>query len=55
MPYEIRRNPPGGCPASKPYAVVNQQTDRVMGCHPSHEAAVQQLRALMANEPGAKN
>ncbi len=50
MPYAVRQNY-GGCAG---YAVVNTQTGRVMGCHPSRDRASAQVAALYANEPSAR-
>lgn len=51
MPWRVERS--ASCPASKPFAVVNQDTGRRMGCHATRAAARQQLAALNANEPQA--
>src|SRR5512132_1414632 len=53
MPWRVGRN--AKCPASKPWAVTNKQTGRVMGCHATEEAAKRQLAALNANEPQASS
>lgn len=37
------------CPASKPYAVVNKDTGRLVGCHASQASAKKQMAALQAN------
>ena len=52
MPWIVEKG--HGCPAGKPWAVVNQQTKKVEGCHPSKDAATQQQKALYANEPQTK-
>ena len=51
MPYHVTQS--GSCPTSRPWACVNSQTGRVMGCHDTQGAARQQMAALYANEPGA--
>jgi hypothetical protein len=48
VPWKIQRS--GGCPDGKPYAVVKESDGSVAGCHPTHGAAVAQLRALYAHE-----
>ena len=48
MPYMIRRQ-------DGRYCVVNQDTNRVYGCHDTRDEAEAQLRALFANTgPEAK-
>ena len=51
MPYIIRRD--SRCPVSKPWAVVNQQTSDLRGCHASKQHARQQQKALYVNVPDA--
>lgn len=41
------------CPASKPWAVKNQQTGDLRGCHPTENHARRQQRALYAIVPDA--
>lgn len=41
------------CPEGKPFAVVKDVDDSVVGCHASRNAADDQLAALYANEPDA--
>lgn len=53
MPWRVGRS--AKCPASKPWAVTNKQTGRVMGCHATEEAAKRQLAALNAREPQASS
>lgn len=47
MPYEIRAQ--GG-----EFCVMKQGTNERMGCHPTREKAMAQMRALHANEPMGK-
>lgn len=47
MPYTVEREHSGK------YNVVNQESHKVMGAHPTRRQAIGQLRALYANEPGA--
>lgn len=49
MPYRI--GPSDQCPADKPHAVMKKADGKVMGCHPTEEAAQKQMAALHANEP----
>lgn len=48
MPWRISRS--GGCPSSRPWAVIKESDGSVVGCHPSRERAVRQQRALYARE-----
>lgn len=50
MPYQMEENY-SHCPAEKPWAVVNQQTGDLKGCHARRQDALAHLRALYANEP----
>jgi len=52
MPYVIKLD--DRCPASKPWAVANQQTNDLRGCHPTKEHAREQQKALYANVPDAR-
>jgi len=52
VPYVIKRD--DRCPASKPFAVVNQQTGDLRGCHPTEDHARQQQKALYVNVPDAR-
>lgn len=36
------------CPIGKPFAVVNQNTGKLVGCHPTLDEAHQQMKALYA-------
>ena len=47
MPYSVRKR-------GKKYVVVNKDTGKVKGTHPSKAKANRQLRALYANVPDAK-
>ena len=49
MPWHVAQS--ASCPPSRPWAVVNSQTGRVMGCHPSKASALKQLAALNVAEP----
>lgn len=49
MPYAVKKN--GKCGASKPYAVVEDETNDVMGCHETEQEANAQLAALYTSEP----
>ena len=48
MPWSKKQNSPD-CPSDKPVAVVNDDTDEVMGCHADDESADAQIAALNAN------
>lgn len=52
MPYTISQS--AQCPSSKPWAVKNQSTGAVVGCHPTKQKAQKQLAALQINVPDAK-
>lgn len=43
MPYEISQR-------GDRYCVVKQETSQSMGCHGTRDEAVQQTRAILANE-----
>lgn len=49
MPWHIQNNH-SECPSGRPWAVVKDGTGEVEGCHPSREAANDQLAALHAAE-----
>lgn len=49
MPWHTVQNH-SECPSSRPWAVVKDDTGEVEGCHPSREAANDQLAALHAAE-----
>jgi hypothetical protein len=51
MPWRVQRS--DRCPTSRPWAVINQRTGAVQGCHASQAAARQQMAALYASEPSA--
>lgn len=53
VPYRKVHNH-GGCPSSKPWAVINSQTGDVKGCHASEEKANAQLGILARVERGEK-
>lgn len=53
MPWIVREDR-DKCPASKPWAVLNQQTGDLRGCHPTKEHATQQQKALYASVPGSR-
>lgn len=53
MPYKIVKDEKK-CSPSKPFACINSDTGKVHGCHPTRQAAIQQLRALYRNVPDAK-
>lgn len=46
MPWKIEK---GRCPAGKPWAVVQIDNDKVVGCHPTKGDAVKQVAALNIN------
>lgn len=48
MPWTITENH-SDCPTSKPYAVVNEDSGAVEGCHETRENAVRQIGALEEN------
>src|SRR6266487_1511799 len=54
MPYHLDDNS-SQCPKSKPHAVINTATGKVVpgGCHESHAKALAHLKALYANVPDA--
>lgn len=52
MPYGVKKSEE--CPDSKPWACYNMDTDEIMGCHETKDAAEEQQAALYANEPGVK-
>lgn len=54
MPFKIKSSD-SRCPASKPWSVVNSDTDALHGCHASKDEAEDQLKALYANVPDASN
>ena len=49
MPYKVVKST-SRCSDSKPWAVVNEDDNRVMGCHNTKAAASKQQAALYANE-----
>lgn len=49
MPWSVDKD--DRCPADKPWAVTNKDTNRLVACHPSQDAARQQQKALYANVP----
>lgn len=51
MPYDIVQNSPQ-CPASKPWAVVTEDEEQLLGCHPTREQARAQRRAVLVSEDG---
>lgn len=52
MPYRVEQDHPD-CGADTPWAVVQEGTDKLMGCHDSEAAAAEQQAALYAEEePG---
>jgi hypothetical protein len=53
MPYIVRRDL-SRCPASKPWAVTNEATGDLRGCHPTKEHARLQQKALYASVPDAR-
>ena len=52
MPWDIGKD--DRCPASKPWAVTNADTNRLVACHASRDSAIQQQRALYANVPESR-
>src|SRR3990167_8019158 len=50
MPYDVMET--DACPAGKPWGVMKAGSEKPMGCHESKDEAMQQMKALMANEPG---
>lgn len=53
MPYLTERNHEG-CPPSKPWAVVKESDDHLMGCHATEAQADAQIAALHAGETSAE-
>jgi hypothetical protein len=49
MPYKVVHDEKA-CSASKPWAVKKKDDNRLMGCHPTKEAALRQVAALEAQE-----
>lgn len=49
MPYQAKKD--DRCPASKPWGVTKTTDGALMGCHPTEDAAMEQVQALYANEP----
>jgi len=50
MPWHIDKKS-DRCPASKPFAVIGgRDDDHLAGCHATWDEAVDQLRALYAND-----
>ena len=52
MPWNVSEGH-GDCPGDSPFAVVKTSDGSVAGCHPTRQAAVEQLRALYAAEERA--
>lgn len=52
MPYVVVKDT-SVCPSSKPWAVKNEDTGKLFGCHPTKEHARKQQDALYANVPEA--
>lgn len=48
MPYSVARDK--SCPPARPWACKKTADGKVLGCHPSREAAQRQVRAIYANE-----
>jgi len=48
MPYHTAKST--GCPTSRPWAVINDNNGRVMGCHTDEAAAKSQMAALYVAE-----
>jgi len=51
MPYKVIKD--DRCDAGKPFGVVKEADDELMGCHATESDANAQLAALYANEPGS--
>jgi 2'-5' RNA ligase len=49
MPYRVEQDHPD-CGADTPWAVVQEDTNELMGCHPSETAAQEQQAALYAED-----
>lgn len=54
VPHSIVQDHPD-CGADAPWAVVNSNTNELMGCHPTEEAAEEQRRELHAGEGGSSH
>lgn len=52
MPWKVRQG--GGCPPSKPWAVVLEADGSTVACHPTKSHAEAHMKALYANVPEAK-
>jgi HK97 family phage prohead protease len=52
VPWHVSKS--AKCPASKPWAVIKNDTGEVVACHASEADAQAQVAALYANDPGAK-
>jgi hypothetical protein len=53
MPYHVGKS--SSCPTSKPWTVLKDDGSKAGGCHPSKAKANEQMKAMYANEPSAKN
>ena len=51
MPYKVTKD--DRCEAGKPFGVVKETDNELMGCHATESDAHDQMAALYANEPGA--
>lgn len=54
VPHSIVQDHPD-CGADAPWAVINPDTNELMGCHPTEEAAEEQRRELHAEEGGSSH
>lgn len=52
MPWKIIKST--RCPDSKPFALVNSETGRLVACHASQESARKQQKALYARVPESR-
>lgn len=50
MPYKVEKREGDGCGADKPWAVVKEDDDSVVGCHETEDEAKEQQKALYAQE-----
>jgi hypothetical protein len=52
MPWKVIKST--RCPDSKPYALVNSETGRLVACHPTAQSAREQQKALYARVPESR-
>lgn len=50
MPWHVSKS--SDCPSSRPWAVIKDSDGSVVACHKTESDAMQQMKALYANENG---